>query len=89
MNRAVELATVLGAGAVDEALGLAALAGRFGDQDLPQILNHLAAHKCVGELVHADETHSVQPGTGGWQALGRVNTGHRPDTPDHPTPTNG
>jgi transposase len=71
MARAVELATVLGADKVDEALGLAAAAGRFGDEDLLSILDHLAANKPVGDLVRVDETHSVQPGTGGWQALGQ------------------
>ncbi len=34
MARAVELAAITGAAAVDEALGLAAIAGRFGDDDL-------------------------------------------------------
>jgi hypothetical protein len=71
MARAVELATVLGADKVDEALGLAAAAGRFGDEDLLSILDHLAANKPVGDLVRVNETHSVQPGTGGWQALGQ------------------
>jgi transposase len=71
MARAVELAAVLGTGQVDKALGLAAAAGRFADDDLPLILDHLAAHKPPADLVRADEAHSVQPGTGGWQALGR------------------
>ena len=42
MARAVELAAVTGAAAVDQALGLAAIAGRFGDDDLPAILDHLS-----------------------------------------------
>jgi hypothetical protein len=71
MARAVELATILGTGKVDEALGLAAAAGRFGDEDLPSILDHLAASRPPGDLVRVDETHSVQPGTGGWQAMGQ------------------
>lgn len=71
MARAVELAAVLGSDKVDQALGLAAAAGRFGDEDLPSILDHLAANKPAGDLVRADEAHSVQPGTGGWQALGQ------------------
>jgi len=45
MNRAVELAAVLGASRVDEALGLAAIAGRFADEDLVSICDHLA---CAG-----------------------------------------
>jgi hypothetical protein len=71
MARALELAAVLGGARVDQALGLAAAAGRFGDEDLPLILDHLAANKPAGDVVRVDEAHSVQPGTGGWQALGR------------------
>jgi hypothetical protein len=71
MARAVELATILGADKVDEALGLAAAAGRFGDEDLPSILDHLAANRPPGDVVRVDEAHSVQPGTGGWQAMGQ------------------
>ena len=70
MARAVELAAVTGAAAVDEALGLAAIAGRFGDDDLAAILDHLSRSGPAGELVTADEAHSAQPGTGGWAALG-------------------
>ncbi|MBM0236952.1 hypothetical protein JNW88_06990 [Micromonospora sp. ATA32] len=43
MAHAVELAAVLGAQRVDEALGLAAIAGRFADGDLASICDHLAA----------------------------------------------
>ncbi|TDC82857.1 IS21 family transposase [Nonomuraea deserti] len=71
MARAVELAAVLGAERVDEALGLAAIAGRFADDDLPAIVDHLSDHRAVGELVRADEKHSAQPGTASWQALGQ------------------
>ena len=70
MARAVELAAVVGADRVDEALGLAAIAGRLGDDDLAAILDHLAVSGLAGELVTADEAHSAQPGTGGWAALG-------------------
>ncbi len=70
MARAVELAAVVGADRVDEALGLAAIAGRFGDDDLAAILDHLSRSGPAGELVTADEAHSAQPGTGGWAALG-------------------
>ena len=70
MARAVELAAVTGPPAVDEALGLAAIAGRFGDDDLAAILDHLAVAGRAGELVTADEAHSAQPGTSGWAALG-------------------
>ncbi|MFJ5105439.1 hypothetical protein [Streptomyces sp. NPDC088554] len=76
MARAVELATVLGNDRVDQALGLAATAGRFADDDLLSILGHIADSKPADEVVRADEAHSVQNGTIGWQALGI-----RPDTP--------
>ncbi|WP_370105679.1 IS21 family transposase [Streptacidiphilus sp. BW17] len=69
MARAVELATVVGTDLVDRALGLAAVNGRFNDDDLPAIVDHLDANAAVGVTVRADEAHSVQPGTGGWQAL--------------------
>ena len=48
MARAVELATVVGAARVDQALGLAAITGRFADDDLPAILDHLAVHAAAG-----------------------------------------
>jgi transposase len=70
MARAVELAAVTGPAAVDQALGLAAIAGRFGDHDLAAILDHLAVAGAAGDLVTADEAHSAQPGTGGWAAFG-------------------
>jgi hypothetical protein len=56
---------------VDQALGLAAAAGRFAETDLASILDHLALGSATGDLVHADETHSVQPGTSTWGAFGR------------------
>ncbi|NUK01111.1 hypothetical protein [Streptomyces lunaelactis] len=48
MARAVELATVMGSDSVDLALGLAATAGRFADDDLLSILEHLAASRPAG-----------------------------------------
>src|SRR6185437_3847060 len=48
MARAVELAAVVGAGRVDAALGLAAIAGRFADGDLASIIDHLAAELEIG-----------------------------------------
>jgi hypothetical protein len=71
MARAVELAAVVGAATVDQALGLAAITGRFADGDLPAIVDHLAAAGAAGEAVTADEAHSAQPGTASWAALGR------------------
>jgi hypothetical protein len=38
----VQLAAALGAERVDQALGLTAVAGRFDEDDLPSILDHLA-----------------------------------------------
>jgi hypothetical protein len=75
MARAIELATVLGNGKVDQALGLAAMAGRFADDDLVSILEHIAANQSAGEsageVVRADVAHSAQSGTIAWQALGQ------------------
>ena len=71
MTRAVQLAALLGEDLIDQALGMAAAAGRFADRDLALIADHLAAGRAAVEVVRADEAHSVQPGTAGWQALGR------------------
>ncbi|HCT75358.1 MAG TPA: IS21 family transposase [Micromonosporaceae bacterium] len=70
MRKAVELAAVLGAQQVEEALGLAAIAGRFGDGDLVSILDHLATSGAPTDVVFVDENHSVQPGTGPWGRFG-------------------
>jgi hypothetical protein len=70
MTRAIELAAVIGAGEVDEALGLAAIAGRFAEDDLASILDHLAGSAPVREVVAVDEDHSAQPGTAGWEGFG-------------------
>ena len=75
MARAVELAAVVGAGQVDAALGLAAIAGRFADGDLASIIDHLAAEGETVGVVIADEVHSVQPGTAGWARLGTREAG--------------
>jgi transposase len=71
MARATQLATALGPEQVDHALGLAAVAGRFDEDDLPSILDHLASAASPGDLVLAPEAHSVQPGTAGWGRLGQ------------------
>jgi transposase len=75
MARAAELAAVVGAGRVDEALGLAAITGRFADGDLASIIDHLAAERAPGEVVIADEAHSAQPGTAAWARLGTKEAG--------------
>jgi transposase len=75
MAAAVELAALAGRDQVDAALGTAATAGRFAEDDLLAIVRHQAAGapsaELVGELVIADETHSAQPGTAAWEGFGR------------------
>jgi transposase len=71
MARAIELSAVLGGEQVDEALGLAAIAGRFAEDDLAAICDHLAASGLPEVVVVADEAHSAQPGTSGWGRLGQ------------------
>jgi len=75
MATAVELAALAGRDQVDAALGTAATAGRFAEDDLLAIVRHQAAGapsaELVGELVIADETHSAQPGTAAWEGFGR------------------
>ena len=75
MAAAVELAALVGAERVDEALGLAAVAGRFGDVDLASILDHLARGRSGLDLIRADEAHSVQPGTSAWRGFGAKEAG--------------
>jgi hypothetical protein len=70
MARAVEFAAILAQAKVDQALGLAAAAGRFDEADLGCILDHLWLHGDPGDVVHVDEAHSAQPGTGSWQRFG-------------------
>lgn len=69
MAEAVSLAKLHGTGVVDQALGAAALAGRFAEQDLAAILEHQHAGGGT-EPSRATETHSLQPGTAGWASLG-------------------
>jgi transposase len=71
MPRATGLAAALGADRVDQALGLAAVAGRFDEDDLPSILDHLATTAPATDVVVADQAHSVQPGTSSWERLGQ------------------
>ncbi|HEY6461229.1 MAG TPA: hypothetical protein VIY73_13785 [Polyangiaceae bacterium] len=52
-------------GPVDEARGLAALAGRFAPGDLSSILRTRRE-----PLRRIGEEHSLQPGTAGWAGLG-------------------
>jgi Mu transposase-like protein len=61
MADAVGLAKLWGAPALDEALGLAAFAGRFGTDDLISIVTARREPPTT-----ASEDHSLQPGTAAW-----------------------
>ena len=71
MAAAVELDRLVGGGKVDAALGLAAAAGRFAEDDLASILAHHDSGRPAIDLVVADESHSAQPGTSPWADFGR------------------
>ncbi|MEV8059470.1 hypothetical protein AB0P37_24115 [Streptomyces antimycoticus] len=75
MAAAVELAALVGAGEVDIALGLAATADRFEEDALMSIIQHRKSGARPADLVVADETYSVQPGTSVWADFGRTNSG--------------
>lgn len=71
IRRATELATLVGPGQVERALGLAAEAGRFADGDLESIVDHL---RLMGDRTQepvegSDDT--LQPGTSSWELVGR------------------
>ena len=74
MAEAVTFAKLHGAVVVDQALGTAALAGRFADNDLAAILAHQHGGP-AGTLTRASETHSLQPGTASWAGFGAPLTG--------------
>ena len=63
MAEAVALAKLRGTGAVDRALGAAAMAARFADADLRSILDHQTFHENPAAPSRATEHHSLQPGT--------------------------
>jgi hypothetical protein len=71
MAEAVTLASLHGQSAVDAALGLAAMAGRFGAGDLDSILVH-GAGGVPGAVVPPPQ-HSLAQGTQMWSALGVPN----------------
>lgn len=71
MARAVDLAALVGAEAVEQALEAAAVAGRFDDGDLESILDHLAARGALAAAHLSLAEATLQPGTGAWEALGR------------------
>lgn len=65
MREALVLKGSSATGLLDEALGLAALAGRFGAGDLASIMaSRRGAHRRIREV------HSLQPGTSAWSRLG-------------------
>ena len=65
MAEAIALAERSTSVVLDEALGLAALAGRFAQGDLVSILStRREPPRRIGE------DHSLQPGTAGWARLG-------------------
>jgi sarcosine oxidase gamma subunit len=71
MAAAVELTALVGVGEVDIALGLAATAGRFAEDNLMSIVQHRRHGSRPANLVVADEAHSVQPRTSAWADFGR------------------
>jgi hypothetical protein len=67
MDEALALAAFGDVGRVDEALGICALAGRFSAGDLASVL----AAGPQATLHRPGESHSLQPGTRGWEGFGR------------------
>lgn len=70
MAEAVALAKLHGANEVDRALGVAALAGRFGEDDLRAILDH-QRHGPTRPPTQRSEQHSLQSGTSVWARFGQ------------------
>ncbi len=69
MAEAVTLAKLHPVTEVDRALGIAAIAGRFGENDLIAILTHNLGRPDA-EPIRAGEDHSLQPGTSAWSQFG-------------------
>lgn len=69
MADAVALAKLYGTADVDRALGTAATAGQFAEDDLLPILDHQGEHDRV-EPVRRSEPHSLLPGTSAWSGFG-------------------
>ena len=72
MADAVATAKLVGAEAVDWALGHAAVHARFAEADLASILAH-HANAAAGPAQRAGEDRSLTQGTAGWAALGTSN----------------
>lgn len=66
---ALALAELHSVAEADRALGTAAIAGRFAENDLISILTYQAGLETV-EPTRATEQHSLQPGTSAWSSLG-------------------
>ena len=69
MARAVEFAAILDPGRVDQALGLAAAAGRFDDTDLGSILDHLAHPRRTRRPGPRRRNPPAEPGTASWEGF--------------------
>jgi hypothetical protein len=74
MAGAVQLAALHGPAAVDRALGQAAAAGRFAEQDLASILAHQAV-AAGGGACRAGEQATLAQGTSGWARHGSKEAG--------------
>jgi transposase len=74
MAEAVALAKLHPLAEVDQALGTAAIAGRFAENDLIRILAHQAGREQT-EPTRAGEAHSLQPGTSAWSSFGLTGAG--------------
>jgi len=71
LAEAVDLAKLHGSEAVDEALRVAAAAGRFGDGDLASILAHGRTAEVIELPKRAAESATLQRSTAAWQGFGR------------------
>ncbi len=78
MAEAVTFAKLHGNPAVDQALGTAAIAGRFAEGDLLAILIHQTETQ-ARQSVERSETHSLQPGTSAWATFGKPSQEGKPD----------
>jgi Integrase core domain len=74
MAEAVCLSALHGVGPVDQALGLAAMAGRFWEGDLESILVHAAGALVVRST--PPEEHSLAKGTSSWTNFGTTKEDH-------------
>jgi hypothetical protein len=68
MAEGVALAALHGAAVVDDALGIAAVAGRFAEGDLESIIVH--GSRSARPALGSPAGHSLAAGTSMWSALG-------------------